>query len=869
MTSTTPISPPPTDEYFDSGDSSCCPRVRACSPLASTTHDTARCRCEELDIQLKFLQTDISALRTELDRANERLDRLELHRHRQSAIQQQRLETVRQNRQSVVFGTATSYKTNQMAVFVPSDFMEKVVRDGIQNFATERRVQSLAILHYSLPTHVPESFRVDFKENCLFVHGSIRRPFTANDNDDLVRNLRRFLVRKHVCILLGEMGDLKKELMDDVVTICQHFEVKEAHFCQLLIELQTVLSDPSLPPVASVVANDTLLEVIWNPTCAELDDYFVNLVCRLTADTLFLFYCGHGSPNGSLDMLDGQYHANRLQDIFISNTPSHMPNVEFVFNCCFAAIYLKEFGVSNVSLALAGFRSAAVQGTTNDDNELLIRELLDPSTKDLATKTTNFFSSFYSKVKQTFGDGRSMLSVHWGNTQVAFFPLSIGPLMPEGGLHFYFQRGRPSRLPQECQTYPDELRARLLNLLRPHAWEDMNEMQAMFSLPMDEGQQAGESAKKDKSRAGSSRNSIPAGTSEVSHARVTVFQAADGDSTLFTFGEINILIDGGGSSSSRKPPCFWNAVRTLSKLDGVFLTHGDSDHVNGLLFYFGFLKAAKNKIKPMPSYPVPSFLALPAPPINSSQPAAATSSTVATPTSSQLTRGWPHVKLLFDLAKEADVTVEDLKAGDQKKVLDLSVHIISPNQELYQKAQMEMIGASSADGKKFIRPKWRLSPINASGLVLLFEWKQAEKAMYALFTGDADGLRIIEGLKEFFTQHELELSSVLFQYVDLPHHGSADNHAEEFLKAIHTRNLVVSTNGAKGLPDPAVVTTISTYLKDHPDCAVHFNYDQHKFKFKGVFKHGTPTYVANTLSECISLGRVTMNKDDHFTIPLQ
>ena len=76
--------------------------------------------------------------------------------------------------------------------------------------------------------------------------------------------------------------------------------------------------------------------------------------------------------------------------------------------------------------------------------------------------------------------------------------------------------------------------------------------------------------------------------------KVKVFYANRGDSTLFSWNTWNILIDGGLTYAQANPPCFCNEIRKLNKLDLVVLTHGDADHINGLLPFFKKMSNDKN-----------------------------------------------------------------------------------------------------------------------------------------------------------------------------------------------------------------------------------------------------------------------------------
>jgi len=126
----------------------------------------------------------------------------------------------------------------------------------------------------------------------------------------------------------------------------------------------------------------------------------------------------------------------------------------------------------------------------------------------------------------------------------------------------------------------------------------------------------------------------------------------------------------------------------------------------------------------------------------------------------------------------------------------------------------------------------RLSLINRVSVVLIVTFcRPGKKDLRALFTADADGKKIVSELQE-------QQISPTFDYVDMPHHGSGENHPKEFLCGFSTEKesvpgvdtpiIVISTNGSKhGHPDKNTLQELDKYLAAKPNRTLWFNYDEH------------------------------------------
>ena len=135
----------------------------------------------------------------------------------------------------------------------------------------------------------------------------------------------------------------------------------------------------------------------------------------------------------------------------------------------------------------------------------------------------------------------------------------------------------------------------------------------------------------------------------------------------------------------------------------------------------------------------------------------------------QVGRDWSHANKLRDLAEAAGIEVKgNPVAGDvllQHTFPNgdaISVSCLLPTKDLQAQGQGELKGS-------------RLSLINRVSVVMIVTFSRPGKQdLRALFTADADGKKIVSELHS-------QGKSATFDYVDMPHHGSGENHPKEFL----------------------------------------------------------------------------------------
>eukprot|EP01032_Pedospumella_encystans_P007919 gene7919-9438_t len=127
-----------------------------------------------------------------------------------------------------------------------------------------------------------------------------------------------------------------------------------------------------------------------------------------------------------------------------------------------------------------------------------------------------------------------------------------------------------------------------------------------------------------------------------------------------------------------------------------------------------------------------------------------------------------------------------------------------------------------------------LSSINQLGLVLVIECitHPQQRVWRLLFTGDACGKDIANALESGTDADGVKWNMHLFDYVDMPHHGSGHNEPAEFLTKLATKRLVVSTNGKTyGHPDPETCTALKSWMEiEGNETNLFFNYKNHARK---------------------------------------
>jgi hypothetical protein len=106
---------------------------------------------------------------------------------------------------------------------------------------------------------------------------------------------------------------------------------------------------------------------------------------------------------------------------------------------------------------------------------------------------------------------------------------------------------------------------------------------------------------------------------------------------------------------------------------------------------------------------------------------------------------------------------------------------------------------------------------NLSSIVVMMELNK--KMM--LFTGDARGDMIVEGLKLVGLMSRT--GKIHVDLLKIPNHGASHNTDYRFLESVTADHYVISGNGADGCPERETVETLMNVRGDD-DYTLHFNY---------------------------------------------
>ncbi|HWH84717.1 MAG TPA: MBL fold metallo-hydrolase [Burkholderiaceae bacterium] len=134
---------------------------------------------------------------------------------------------------------------------------------------------------------------------------------------------------------------------------------------------------------------------------------------------------------------------------------------------------------------------------------------------------------------------------------------------------------------------------------------------------------------------------------------------------------------------------------------------------------------------------------------------------------------------------------------------------------------------------------------NLSSIVCLATFGTGAHQASILFTGDARGDKIIEGLK---VAGVLKTTPLKVDLLKVPHHGSSRNMEEAFFDQIVARHYVFSGNGKYGNPDRETLEWLTHSRGKGSDYTITLTYsvDEIDQTRKAYFEaHGTPWSAAN------------------------
>ena len=219
---------------------------------------------------------------------------------------------------------------------------------------------------------------------------------------------------------------------------------------------------------------------------------------------------------------------------------------------------------------------------------------------------------------------------------------------------------------------------------------------------------------------------------------------------IITPSNKTILIDGGGSLSStfdvgKDTLIPYLLDKGYTKIDYVFISHFDLDHIGGILPVLEELRVGQIFI------------------------------------SDKQEKSENYGKFL-ELAKEKNLKVEKVKAGDKIKIGDINFHIIWP-----------------------IEKQINENILNNNAMVMKLQYKNFSM----LFTGDIE--EIAE--KAILNTYKNNLNILKATVLKVAHHGSKSSSTEEFLNATNSKVAIIGVgkNNMFGHPNDAVLERLQSF----------------------------------------------------------
>lgn len=278
---------------------------------------------------------------------------------------------------------------------------------------------------------------------------------------------------------------------------------------------------------------------------------------------------------------------------------------------------------------------------------------------------------------------------------------------------------------------------------------------------------------------------------------INTIRSGKGDCIHFRYGVNklrNVIIDSGPTSSSGEFRKLYHCIIGRGeKVDALFITHYDDDHIGGILK----LVQTEADLKFDAVY------------FNAYQ-----AGTELSPNLSAFQN-----QRLFHILMPTSLHMPAL-AGQIIELGDGKFRIVAPTQEMLSKAKEKMKGAdehiplaATSDWNKSLDelmewdyPSVDTSISNQASIVMVFEYEGVK----LLLCGDATADCILSGIGK--NEH--------FDIVKLPHHGSARNISDEFLARISANVFLICADGSS---HPSKLT-VAKLLKQYGNVNILSNY---------------------------------------------
>jgi len=336
-----------------------------------------------------------------------------------------------------------------------------------------------------------------------------------------------------------------------------------------------------------------------------------------------------------------------------------------------------------------------------------------------------------------------------------------------------------------------------------------------------------------------------------SEPTVVVFPAQQGDCSLFTDGDgYTLLVDGGRCAAL----CFWEYIRTLSKVDDIVGTHLDQDHITGIGGLLQLLKEREGKSTvglhgcadardsigefylncPYNYGAIPIDL-----PATFNQIMFDAQRSVSEGAGTLLAwRALNQSAVGGEAFPKKCVTGTIVAQRDRALVRAVTPYIDTLGDPKTLRGESKKQAKAEANMEIFLKD-WKMKTksnlktgvgnrtvtmTNMVSVSLLVS-TLSEEHHYVFYTGDAPQNRLLTGLEKVlgadFTQNGLDVD-VLY----VPHHASAKNTNKDFYLKVRASYYIFSSNGdMHGHPDREVIENVLTAIQEwttqqrgrHPD----------------------------------------------------
>eukprot|EP01080_Neovahlkampfia_damariscottae_P012912 gene12912-7424_t len=356
-------------------------------------------------------------------------------------------------------------------------------------------------------------------------------------------------------LIIGRDDGIEEELYSDIV---QAFEVAGVKFENFHHELGQFLSENG----------NSKINVLYIPTIQEFEEQILFCIKSQIGKEVNLFYCGHGTPSGEIVLKDGNYSGEKF-DSFLKNLElTYYPNITIYLNCCYALYFVDHIFENCFKTFFETFRILDEKSDSVDENissyklglskEINLDQLKNESIEEPRSIDIKKLEKilklpeeeFEKNVMKMYEKETRIFSKKLGDHVFNFVPLSFSKMNASG----YLFTNKSNDSFKEFRNFVEDQninKTKLEENFKDYTAKDQDYKVETYKEPT-----------------------------------VYIFQAKDGDSSLFCFESNCILIDGGRvcpSETNPKPPCFWHKLKEFKQVDCVILTHGDADHWGGLL----------------------------------------------------------------------------------------------------------------------------------------------------------------------------------------------------------------------------------------------------------------------------------------------